>query len=267
MIQRSFVKTAAGMVHVAACGKGFPVLLLHQTPRSWDEYREVLPLIGRHAHAVAMDTPGFGDSDRLGEGAPSIEAWAGTALSLMDALGIQAACVVGHHTGAVIAMEVAARAPARVAALVLSSCPWVDAPRRVRHGDAVPVDDVVRAADGSHLGQLWAKRQPFYPPGDTALLDRFVADALKAGDMAVMGHRTVNRYHMEDRAPLVSAPTLVIGATADPHAFPSSRPVAAAIKGARVVDIEGGMVPLPDQMPHAFADAVLGFLRDQGCVT
>jgi hypothetical protein len=26
------------------------------------------------------------------------------------------------------------------------------------------------------------------------------------------------------------------------------------------VDIEGGMVPLPDQLPHAFADAVLEFL-------
>jgi hypothetical protein len=26
------------------------------------------------------------------------------------------------------------------------------------------------------------------------------------------------------------------------------------------VDIEGGMVPLPDQMPHEFAGAVLGFL-------
>ena len=220
MIQRSFVTTAAGVVHVAACGEGFPVLLLHQTPRSWDEYRDVLPLIGRHARAIAMDTPGFGDSDLPGEGAPSIEGWAATAVALLDALGIAGACVVGHHTGAVIAMEVAARASSRVAALVLSSCPWVDAPRRLRHGDKVPVDDVERTADGSHLGQLWAKRQPFYPPGDTDLLDRFVADALKAGDMAVTGHRTVNRYHMEERAPLVSAPTLVIGATSRPARLP-----------------------------------------------
>jgi len=30
---------------------------------------------------------------------------------------------------------------------------------------------------------------------------------------------------------------------------------------ARIVDIPGGMVPLPDQLPEAFAAAVLAFLE------
>ena len=82
--------------------------------------------------------------------------------------------------------------------------------------------------------------------------------------MAAEGHRVVNRYRMEERLGLVACPTLVLAPTDDPHAFPNARRVAAAIPGAQVLDIAGGMVPLPDQMPEAFAAAVLGFLAETG---
>jgi hypothetical protein len=36
-VERRFVATPLGRIHVATVGTGFPVLLLHQTPRSWDE--------------------------------------------------------------------------------------------------------------------------------------------------------------------------------------------------------------------------------------
>ena len=55
-VERVFVKTRFGRIHAAICGSGFPILLLHQTPRSWDEYRDVLPLLGRGFRAIAMDT-------------------------------------------------------------------------------------------------------------------------------------------------------------------------------------------------------------------
>ena len=65
---------------------------------------------------------------------------------------------------------------------------------------------------------------------------------------------------METRLPLIRCPVLVIAPTADPHAYPQARPLADAIAGSRYVEIEGGMVPLPDQMPQAFAAAVTAFL-------
>jgi pimeloyl-ACP methyl ester carboxylesterase len=259
--ERHFVKTRCGTVHMATCGDGRPVLLLHQTPRSWDEYRDVLPLLGRHVRAIAMDTPGFGDSPPTPGSAPSIESWADTALALLDALGIRRAFLVGHHTGAVIALEAAARAPERVTAVVLSSCPMVDAGRRQAHaGKPLPVDAARHTADGQHLLALWQQRRPYYPAEDADLLDRFMIDALKAGPMAEEGHRVVNRYEMEHRMDKVQAPALVIGATGDPHAFPAARRVAAALSDATLLEIEGGMVPLPDQMPQAFSDAILTFL-------
>jgi pimeloyl-ACP methyl ester carboxylesterase len=94
-------------------------------------------------------------------------------------------------------------------------------------------------------------------------LERFIVDALKAGPRAAEGHRVVDRHEMEKRLPLVCCPTLVIAPTADPHAYPHARKVAAAIAGSVVVEIANGMVPLPDQMPEEFAAAVHRFLAAQ----
>jgi hypothetical protein len=51
-IHRSYANTPDGQIHYATAGQGKPVLLLHQTPRSWDEYRDVLPIIGRRYRAI-----------------------------------------------------------------------------------------------------------------------------------------------------------------------------------------------------------------------
>ena len=125
------------------------------------------------------------------------------------------------------------------------------------------IDDVETRADGAHLAELWERRRPFYPPGDTELLTRFMADALRAGPMAVEGHRIVNRYRMEERIGRVAAPTLVLAPTEDPHAYPAAAHVAAAISGSRLVEAQGAMVPFPDQAPDTFAALVRDFLNDQ----
>ena len=259
-VQRKFVETPAGTLHCAIAGSGRPVLLLHQTPRSWDEYRDVLPLLGRRVQAIAVDTIGFGDSCKPPPGRDSIEHWAEVSVGLMDALGIFHFAVVGHHTGAVTATEIAAAFPHRVDAAVLSASALVDAAFRARHARPSRVDNVQRKADGSHLTDLWRIRQPWYPEGDIDLLERFVVDAVKAGPRAAEGHAVVARYVMETRLPLVRCPVLVLAPTADPHAYPQARPLADAIAGSRYMEVEGGMVPLPDQMPEAFARHVLEFL-------
>jgi pimeloyl-ACP methyl ester carboxylesterase len=258
MIERSFVTIRSGRVHVAACGAGQPILLLHQTPRSWDEFREVLPLLAGKYRAIAMDTVGFGDSEPLAAGGDSIEAWAAAAHEVLAALGHDRAVVAGHHTGAAIAVEMAAARPERVQALVLSACPFVDEAKRT--APPLKIDKATARADGGHVLELWAMRQAFYPEGRNDLLERFLVDALRAGPRAAEGHRVVSRYLMEHRLPLVHCPTLVIAPTADPHAYPHAGKVAAAIAGSRLVEIAGGMVPLPDQMPQAFVAAVDRFL-------
>jgi len=58
----------------------------------------------------------------------------------------------------------------------------------------------------------------------------------------------------------IAQPVLIVRATDDPFAAPHAAELQHHLPQARIVDIEGGMVPLPDQMPDTFARTVLDFL-------
>ncbi|TCO61128.1 alpha/beta fold hydrolase [Actinocrispum wychmicini] len=262
MIIRGYADTPLGQIHFAECDSGAPMLLLHQTPRSWDEYRELLPLLGARRRAIAMDTLGFGQSAAPPE--HSIEAYAAGALALLDALDLDQVDLLGHHTGGVVAIEVAACAPARVRRLVLSSTPFVDAAARERRRHRPPIDLVETQPDGRHLAELWERRRSFYPEGRPDLLTRFVRDALRLqADELEAGHEAVGRYRMEQRLPLVTCPVLCLGASADPYAFPELEPLARHLAHATITVVEGGMVPLMEERASDVAAAVLDFLAGE----
>ncbi len=259
VIRRAFADLPGGQIHYATAGQGEPVLLLHQTPRSWDEFREVLPIVGQRCRAIAMDTVGFGDSFRPAEPF-SVELAARVAIQFLDAIGVQRAHVVGHHTGGVVAVELAATHPERVSKLILSSTPYVDAARRQRVASRPPIDEVEYKADGSHLTALWQRRMGFYPPNRPDLLARFVIDALKVGDRAEEGHRACNRYEMERRIGLIQAPMLIMVGGEDQFALPEYHNMIERLPQTQRRIIPGGMVPLPDQLPEEFSEAILEFL-------
>ena len=260
-IKRSFVTLSDGQIHYAECGPpdGDVVLFLHQTPRSWAEFRDVLPIVGQRYRAIAMDTIGFGDSVvPVWKG--TIERWSAVAAEFLSSLGVQTAHVVGHHTGGVIAIELAAARPDLVGKLVLSSTPFTDQAFRDARVGKPGIDEVEVRADGTHLAALWQRRQDFYPDGRPDLLQAFVLDALKVFDHVEYGHTAVALYRMEDRISLVQQSTLILRAMGDPFASPHAPELLARLSAARIVEVEKGMVPLPDQLPMEFAGEVLTFL-------
>ncbi|MEW2359887.1 alpha/beta hydrolase [Spirillospora sp. NPDC029432] len=259
--RRAYAAAPHGLIHYAERGEGAPVLLLHQTPRSWDEYRDVLPLIGARYRAIAMDTPGFGASDPPA-GPWSVEAFAAGVLALCDALELDRVALAGHHTGGVVAVEVAARAPERVSALVLSGVPYVDAARRAEVAARPPIDEVTPRPDGSHLAGLWNNRRPYYPDDRPDLLDRLVRDALNVLDRVEEGHRAVNAYEMERRIGLVRAPALVLCGELDGFSRPDMAALAGRLADARTELLPGTGVPAADHRPDLFAAAVLRFLDE-----
>ena len=258
---KAYADTPFGQLHYTSVGEGPALLLLHQTPRSHDEFRELQPLLADGRRVIAMDMLGFGMSAPL-PAPQTIEQFAAGAFALLDSLGVAEATVLGHHTGAVVALEMAA-ASDRVPALILSSTPWTGPEYRERHATDTAVDNVSRTEDGSHLTELWRIRQPYYPVGRPDLLERFVRDAL-AVDPAE-GHRACGRYVMEDRARLVTAPVLLLGASADPFGMRDLPVLRDRLVNARSVDtriIEGGMVPLMEQSSREVASSVSHYLRD-----
>lgn len=263
VIRRGYADTAMGQLHYAEAGTGPVLLMLHQTPRSHDEFAEVQALLADGFRTIAMDMPGFGMSPPVP--APlTIEGMAAGALALLDALRIDTAAALGHHTGAAVALEMAVRESGRTDALVLSAPPWVDAQRRAA-GHGVGVDEATAADDGSHLTQLWQLRRPYYPAGRPDLLDRFIRDALAPGLDPAEGHRAVDRYAMDERIGAVTAPVLLLAPTDDPFAAKSLPAVKAALTGARSVSVramDSAQVPAMEQCAEQVAGHVREFLRD-----
>ncbi|MFW3171608.1 alpha/beta fold hydrolase [Geodermatophilus sp. CPCC 206100] len=258
-MRRAYADTRFGQVHHVEHGAGAPVLLLHQTPRSWDEYRDVLPLLGRTRRAIAMDTLGFGAS-AAPEEAWTIELFAEGVLELCADLGLTSVDLVGHHTGGVVALEVAAAQPSLVRSLVLSGVPFVDADRRRRVAARPPIDEVDAPRDGAHLAALWRARLPYYPADRPDLLDRLVRDALVAGERVEEGHRAVNAYRMEERIGRVTAPALVVCGEFDEFSRPDVPRLTAALPDVEATPLEGVGVAAVDADPVQFAAVVEAFL-------
>jgi len=68
-------------------------------------------------NVLALDLPAHGRSD--GPPVPSVEEMAGWIFQVLDALKIQKAAIVGHSLGSLIALECAAKQPARVERIAL----------------------------------------------------------------------------------------------------------------------------------------------------
>jgi pimeloyl-ACP methyl ester carboxylesterase len=257
-VRRHFCDTRMGQVHCIAAGDdpGPPLVLLHQTPRSTDEFAEVLPLLARERRVVAIDTPGYGCSDRV-PGQPRVEDYAGAVLDALDALGIGTIVPVGHHTGAIIAVELAAAAPNRVDRAVLSGP--VDLDEAGRAFLLPYFKQWTVAPDGSHLVDKWQKFVQWLPRPD--LVQRLIVDLFRAGETSEQGHFATTLYRMEDRLPLVRCAALFVYGARDPFSG-SARSALQRRHFAPVAEaaIDAGIFS-PNENPAAFASAVLEWLR------
>jgi len=257
--RHGFADTSWGQVHHVTAGPDDApaVVLMHQSPRSVDEYRDVIGLLAERFRVLALDSLGFGWSVRPPRPA-SVEQMAAAAAEVVRAvLPGRRVHVVGHHTGGVVAVELAASAPDLVASLVLSGVPWVDGPRRAVTAHRTPIDLVRRTDDGTYLLELWGKRAPYYPPDRPDLLERLLIDQLSVLDRVEEGHVAVNAYRMEDRAPLVGVPTLVVCGELDTFSLPDVPALAAALPRCRGTHVLTGVgVPSVDHDPGQFAAVV-----------
>lgn len=263
-LRLDYADSSFGQLHYAEAGSGETILLLHQAPRSWDEFRELIPLLAESFRVIAMDMPGFGNSAPI-SGPQTIETYAQGAWELLDVLGVESTTVLGHHTGAAVALEMAAARADRVTAAVLSSCPWTNVDYREGHSGPGGIDCVERAVDGTHLTKLWEMRRPYYPDSGTELLDRFIRDALAYGVDPAEGHKACARYLMEEQIVAVTSPVLLLGAQNDPFSMPNLAPLRAHLTGASIVEtvvVESGTVALMEEHASQVASSVRMFLQN-----
>ena len=125
-----YVDTNGIRMHVVEAGHGFPVLLCHGFPELWYSWRhQIHALADAGFHVIAPDQRGFGETDAPAPiEAYSIHYLVGDLTSLLDALGLEQAVIVGHDWGGLVVWQMALLAAHRVAGVVGVNTPHFPRP-------------------------------------------------------------------------------------------------------------------------------------------
>lgn len=255
----SSITTALGRIGIAEKGGGAgpPILFLHGVGSDKRVWAPQLEHFGRTRRALALDYPGYGESDPPTP-VCSRDDYAAAIFAAMDALGIEQAHVCGLSLGGVVAIAMHAAAPQRCASLILADSFAV-------HPDGAAIyERSVQASRTSGMGALAEQRAPLLLARDTSdsVRDEVIATmaAIDPGAYRI-GARAVWLADQRDRAAAIWVPTLVLVGELDPVTPPElSRELADMVPGARLEIIEGASHIANLDRPAEFNRLVDGFL-------
>jgi pimeloyl-ACP methyl ester carboxylesterase len=266
---RGYARGPYGLVHfhdsagLVKAGSGSPLILLHQSPSSARQFEAAFrPLVARGIRFIAIDTPGFGFSDPPPE-MPKLEHLAPPVVAVMDHLGIPQADVLGHHTGALVASEVALQSPSRVRRLILNGAFPISEEQRAKilEGQERGIERGKPALDGSHFQYSFDLRKRMYGPNpDAGVLTRIVVEKYQGLAPFWWGHGAAYRYDHAASLLRITHRTLLLTNTGD-DIYDLTKRAAAMRPDFEYRELEGGTHDIVDQQPQAWCDAVVEFLR------
>ncbi len=213
-------------VQYRRAGSGPAFVLMHESPLSSQSLERLIEALATPFTVIALDTPGYGDSDPLvGFEQTEIVDFARAAGDTLDALEVTSCALYGAHTGAAIALEFAVLRPDTVTATVLDGLPVFSPEER----DSLLVNYLPKfeaTEDGSHLVSLWSRYRDqhiFYPWHDRRIDVRMdipmpsarhlhdgVMDLLRAGDGYRVAYAAAFRHEPAGALGAVSMPTALV---------------------------------------------------------
>lgn len=239
-IRKTFVKTPFGQTHVRYGGSGKPVILLPNTylgSQAFERSGFLSRMADRYqAFSVDVPTQGLADlPDHQLTVAELTEALAAT----MDGLGVPVATIVGSHTGASYALEMAASQPERVTSVVFAGLPMWTADDRANLANAGRFKPWAITEDGSYLMDLWKKRLGITHGLDATEMHRQFMQFFIPGPRVHEPLRALFDYEPRERLGLVKCPTYVLANERDQFAQWMDE-VTAAIPQAKTGIVPGG---------------------------
>jgi pimeloyl-ACP methyl ester carboxylesterase len=120
-----FVSTSVGRVFVHRAGAprpgATPLVLVHGFMLSHHSFQPVVRALAAEREVIAVDLPGFGESDRPPPSSYGYDAaaFADTVTEVLERLDVGRVALLGHSMGGGVALRLAARWPERVERLVL----------------------------------------------------------------------------------------------------------------------------------------------------
>lgn len=260
--RRGYADGPFGQVHFQTLGEGAPLVLLHQAPMTSGQFDRVYaPLAARGFRAIGIDMPGFGQSDPTPQ-APTVADYAAAVPAVLDALGIDRAMIVGHHTGGLVAAEAAILYPARISRLAIHGPLLITEDERSEYfatGHQWELQFVARPGV-AHFVELAGIREGF-AAGSIApdRIGDYVVQAFSGRGQFWYGHHAAYSYRLDDRIAAIGQPTLLLSNTGDIIHDLALRAHALRPDFTLTV-LAGGGVDIVDQQPEAWAEALADFM-------
>ncbi len=265
-LPRGYFDAPTGQVHYRRAGTpgGAPLLLLHQSPLSSAQFEAVLPALqAQRFDAVALDMPGFGNSDSAAEDAMLAD-YASILPAALACFGWPSASLVGHHTGAVVAAVFAGAEPDRVQRLVLNGFPLLTQAER-DHFASFYFGPKQPLADGSHLLTAWQNRLRSTPGWtDLALMHRYTVEGLYRGATNWKAFPLVIGADLGGLLAALQVPTLLLTNTGEDLYDATRRSRDLRPDFFAYQELQGGTHDIIDEQPEAWVAAVTAFLAAGG---
>ena len=238
------------------------LILCHQSPSSSEMFGPAYaPLAQAGIRAIGIDTPGFGQS-AAPAGKHSIRGYAEAVTAVMDHLNITRASILGHHTGASIAAEVAASWPDRISRVILNGPAVMTREERETIRTAIHAAPRIKpVANGQHLVDLWNKRVQF-TPGWTSLtaMHNGVVQMLLAGDSDRAGFDAAFDHDIAVPIRKITRPCLILTNTGD-DLYDASQRARELRPDFSYYELTGGTHDNVDEQTEAWVAAVADFIR------
>ena len=266
-LNETFVATPIGKTQVWRAGVGPPLLYLHSATGE-GAGTAALEELADSFEVVAPMFPGFGESEGIDQ-IDDIEDAVYHLLDLQDVLGLAGSAVVGTSLGGWMAAELASRYPERVHRLVLINPAGL-------HIAGAPIKEIFGRNPGELAEDLFADQS--FPLAQTMHMVAAMGED-KLAEMPfellrptlqslqatakVAWNPYLHNPKLLRRLARVTAPTLVIHGSADLLIPPvHAQTFAAAIAGARLVEVPGGAHLVTLEQPSVVAGLVRAHLLE-----
>jgi esterase len=262
--RHAVVRDGTELVYWTWPGAGPPTLLLHgigNYGRYWDLFADA---IAGRLRLVAPDARGHGESGRPADGYTAAD-FAADALAVLDAQSIERAVVVGHSMGGLHAINLTARHPERVRALVIVDASPEPLPAGAERARRLLTGRPARFDDHAKARAYLERTSPGYP---SAVYENRLAFAFREengglvwrSDPAALARIMSGRMPTEDRWDALAAiacPTLLVrGTRSNVLSEDTARRMAQSLADGRFMELDAGHnVPL--DRPRELADAAV----------
>jgi len=224
-LRRAYFECRYGQLHVhnaIPSGGGFDelttLLCLHASSATGRAFLELSKLLGTSRSVYSPDIPGCGESDAPPK-ALSIRGYAEAIGDFVDAMRFRQLDLLGVHSGAAVAAELAIARPKIIRRVVMIGAPALDETQRRSYRELSP-------PEGMPQGALWTRS-------------------------------AVIEWNAQERLPLVKQPLMVL--RPKDNFWEAGARVSKLSPGAKVIDLPEQDKRILDSAPALVARHVLGF--------